>query len=114
MKGVFKITHAEFTKIFKKPIVYIMAFVLALTATLTLILYKPNVRTSQTIKVNADNAAGYYAAFHDSGDTSKAKFDEIYNTTEKKINLYKIIYDRNTELDSAYNDYISAFNSLQN
>ena len=114
MKGVFKITHAEFIKIFKKPIVYIMAFVLALTATLTLIFYKPNVRTSQTIKVNADNAAGYYAAFHGSGDTSKTKFDEIYNTTEKKINLYKIIYDRNTELDSAYNDYISAFNSLQN
>ena len=75
MKGVFKITHAEFTKIFKKPIVYIMAFVLALTAVLSIVFFKPNVRSDNSVMLDADNAHGCYNIFYGTSDDSKRKYD---------------------------------------
>lgn len=114
MKGVFRITHAEFVKIFKKPIVYIMAFVLALVSILSIILYKPTIRTDNTIQLDADNAAGYYSAFHSSGDHSKSKTDETFDTTSKQVELYTLLQKRRNELDYAYSKFYDAFVSLQN
>ena len=114
MKGVFRITHAEFVKIFKKPIVYIMAFVLALVSILSIILYKPTIRTDNTIQLDADNAAGYYSAFHSSGDHSKSKTDETFDTTSKQVELYTLLQKRRNELDYAYSKFYDAFVALQN
>lgn len=101
MKGVSRITHAEFIKIFKKPIVYIMVFVLALVSLLTLVLQKPNQQPVTLIQFDADNASGCYSIFYGSGDNSKTKFDETFTNTENKQLLYNTIYNRNNKLDSA-------------
>lgn len=116
MKGVFKITHAEFTKIFKKPIVYIMAFVLALASVLSIILYKPNLRSDNTIAMDADNAYGCFTAFYGAGDNTKFKFDETYAKATQSIDVYSLLNSRNNKLDESikkYNEVVALLKSYK-
>ena len=113
MKGVFKITHAEFTKIFKKPIVYIMAFVLALTAVLSIVFFKPNVRSDNSVMLDADNAHGCYNIFYGTSDDSKRKYDETYLSAKQSTVVYTLLNDRDNRLDKALEEYNTKYALLE-
>jgi len=114
MKGVFKITRAEFIKIFKKPIVYIMAFVLALVSVLSIILIKPQVRSQNPVSLNADNAAGCYNIFYGASEVSKQAFDSTFDDTDEKIKLYNLLLKRNDNIDSDLYSFKSYFTMVKN
>ncbi len=114
MKGVFKITRAEFIKIFKKPIVYIMAFVLALVSVLSIILIKPQIRSQNPVTMNADNASGCYAIFNGNSEVSKQEFDKTFDKTDEKVKLYNSLLTRYNNIDKALDTFKDNFITVKN
>ena len=89
MRGVFRITKAEFIKIFKKPTVYIMAFILMLACVLSLFLYSPTPRQDLSVKLSDENAITNYNIFmSDIGSDNKKTYDSTILDTDK---LYFIL-----------------------
>ena len=106
MRGVFRITKAEFIKIFKKPTVYIMAFILMLTCVLSLFLYSPTSRPDLTVKLADENAITNYNIFmSDTGSDNKNAYDDTITETNKKV-------DYVINLSNRYNDYYNSMNAL--
>ena len=106
MRGVFRITKAEFIKIFKKPTVYIMAFILMLTCVLSLFLYSPTSRPDLTVKLADENAITNYNIFmSDTGSDNKNAYNATITETDKKV-------DYVINLSNRFNDYYNSMNAL--
>ena len=115
--NIFRITRAEFSKVFKKPTVFIMAFILAFALVISLFSYKPVTRTSNTVSIDGDNASIIYSTFMGSSQTSdtKARFDTtLFDPTDAKINIYKEIYDYNYMLSHNFDRINTNFVNLRN
>ena len=116
MLSVFRITRAEFTKVFKKPTVYIMAFILALVLVISLVTYSPTVRSTKTVSIDGDSAGKIYSVFMGDSESSetKQKFDSTYiDFTNNKITFYKNIYNRNYLLSSNFEQLKKNYNNLK-
>lgn len=115
--GVFRITRAEFAKVFKKPTVYIMAFLLAIVLVISLLSYSPNLREVKSASIDGDNATAVYNIFNGESLTSdtKLKFDNEYFTpTDNQITFYNNIYLRSKNLNSAYLELEHNYTKLTN
>lgn len=116
MGSVFRITRAEFAKVFKKPTVYIMAFILALVLIISLVSYSPVVRTNKTVSIDADSGSKVYSVFMGNSTTSdtKEKFDkEYFELTNNRILFYRNLLNRSTALNNNYNELINNFKALE-
>lgn len=113
MKGVFKITRAEFSKIFKKPIVYIMVFVLALVSVFSIIFIKPNERANDLVQIDANSANDCYNVFNGNSDVSKLAFDKTYEETSNSIEFYNKMYKRVSDITYNYSKVQDAFQQVK-
>ncbi len=114
MRGVFRITRAEFNKIFKKPTVYIMAFVLVFACLISLFTFKPTIRTDNRVKLADENAASNYNTFYSTtGNETKENYDKSIADADYIIKCYyenNKFYSNITELE---NGIISSLSNLE-
>jgi len=116
MLSVFRITRAEFAKVFKKPTVYIMAIILAIVLVISLVSYSPTVRTNRVVSIDADSGSKVYSVFMGDSTTSdtKKKLDEEYiDLTNNKIIFYRNLFNRNNSLNKDYTELVNNFKVLE-
>lgn len=103
MTSTFKLTKAEFVKIFKRPSIFIMAILLVVTILASVSMFQPSYKVDTTIIYeNAQNSAEYYNNFYnDAIINSKTTLDQTYNNADNKIDYYECI-NNNTALLSDY------------
>lgn len=103
MTSTFKLTKAEFVKIFKRPSIFIMAILLVVTILASITMFQPSSRVDTTITYdNVENSQGYYDNFYnDAVINSKYTLDEKYTSANDIINYYNAI-NNNTALLSDY------------
>lgn len=113
MTSTFRLTSAEFRKIFKRPSIFIMAILLVIAVFISLYTFNPNNRVDNTVDYSLDNSLQYYSTFF-SGSTERTKsdIDNKYLATDEIINYYKLYNDRNAQLNSYYNDIFTAINKI--
>ncbi len=113
MRGLFAITKAEFIKIFKKPTVYIMAFVLVLCCVLSLFLYSPTNRNDFRVKLSDENATINYNLFmQNTGADNKGAYDKTINTANISYDYVSKIQQLNKEISYAVINFSNAVESL--
>jgi hypothetical protein len=72
MTSTFRLTRAEFKKIFKKPSVYIMAIFIVLTIFLSMYIFKPMEIVDPTISYGTQlNSLDYYNIFYNKDKDTK-------------------------------------------
>lgn len=114
MRGVFRITKAEFIKIFKKPTVYIMAFILMLACVLSLFLYSPTPRQDLSVKLSDENAITNYNIFmSDIGSDNKKTYDSTILDTDKKVDYVINIAERHSEYYNIINSLILELKDIE-
>ena len=112
MSGVFKITKAEFLKIFKKPTVFIMAFVLVLACVLSLFLYSPAPRQDYRVQLSDENAVSNYNIFMSNvGSDTKENYDKNISSSDYKIQYFFNIKQREDDFFTSCDNLISALKS---
>mgnify|MGYP002706402073 CR=1 FL=1 len=109
MRGVFRITRAEFNKIFKKPAVYIMAVVLVLACLISLFTFNPTNRNDERVTLSKENASTNYSLFMGtSGSENKTSYDKNVIEAQKIIDRYT----QNTEFYSHCSSLNNKLNEL--
>lgn len=103
MTSTFKLTKAEFVKIFKKPSIFIMAVLLVVTIFASLSMFNPSYRVDNSIIYEgAETSQEYYNSFQsDTSVNSKLTFDNSFALTDTMINYYESV-NNNTALLSDY------------
>lgn len=112
--SIFKLTSAEFKKIFKRPSIFVMAVLLVITILASLAIFNPTAIADPTISYDmATNSSDYYDSFYDENNiSSKKAFDETFNKTDKVIRYYKALNDNTIKLTNYYNEVISCGEKL--
>ena len=109
MRGVFRITRAEFNKIFKKPAVYIMALVLVFACLISLFTFNPTNRNDERITLSKENASTNYTMFYETfGSENKTSYDKNIIDAQAVINRYT----KNTEFYTHCNEVQNKLNDL--
>jgi hypothetical protein len=90
MKGTFRLTGAEFKKIFKRPSVFIMALILIATIFVSLYIYKPTNATDLTVNYDLSTSIEYYNTFYkeDLVDTEKG-INKVFDNADSLIDYHK-------------------------
>ena len=114
MRGIFRITSAEFNKIFKKPTVYIMAFVLVLACLISLFTFNPAVRTDNRVTLSDESASSNYAQFYSSnGSDTKIKYDNTINNADNIITSYEKNYEFYVNIGNLEDTIYKSLNKLE-
>lgn len=116
MTGTFRLTRAEFKKIFKRPSVFIMAVILVIAVFVSLYTFNPTSRVDSTVDYNLSTSLEYYNLFingHVSTENTKSNIDQRFNEVDQTIDYYKQYNDRNSNLSSYYNDILSSVTMLE-
>ena len=113
MTSTFRLTRAEFKKIFKRPSVFIMALILVATIFASLYLFNPISIPNSSIDYNQINSQGYYSSFYSDIENSKKDLDNKINSANGIINYYEHLYTRTNNLASYYNLLIEAINKIK-
>ena len=116
MTSTFKLTKAEFKKIFKRPSIFIMAVLLVVTMLISISIFKPAELVDHTIVyTEANNAEEYYNYFNtDININSKASFDKAFTDTDTIISYFDSVNNNANLLTNYYNDVISTMSLLVN
>lgn len=94
MRGIFRITSAEFNKIFKKPTVYIMALVLVFACLISLFTFNPTPRTDERVKLTDESATSNYSLFlSNTGNDTKNNYDKNIIESDKIIVAFNENYN---------------------
>lgn len=116
MTSTFRLTRAEFKKIFKRASVYIMALLLVVAVLISMYIFQPVSNESNTINYG-DNLTveNYYDYFYNKDlDNSKKGLDTAYyNNADNIYNYFEISSDRDLKLTQNYNDIISSYNAIK-
>ncbi len=114
MTSTFRLTKAEFKKVFKRPSVFLMALILVASVFLSLYLFKPNEIADTTITYNETNSQGYFDRFHnDPSYNAKSGIDEITQNSDEIVAYYTYLNDRNNNLDSYHANILTIFDELR-
>lgn len=115
MSNTLRLTSAEFKKIFKRPSVFLMAVILVIAVFVSLYTFDPNPRVDSTIDYNQTTSIEYYNKFN-SGSTegTKSDIDSVFASIDEMINYYKINNERNSNLNSYYNDIFTSIDAVEN
>lgn len=114
MTSTFKLTKAEFKKIFKRPSIFIMAVLLVMTILVSITIFKPAELVNPTIVYDeANNSEEYYNYFYtDINLNSKASFDKVFNDTDTIISYFDAFNNNANLLTNYYEDVIETMNLL--
>lgn len=114
MTSTFKLTKAEFKKIFKRPSIFIMAVLLVVTMLVSITIFKPAELVDPTIVyTEANNAEDYYNYFNtEININSKATFDKVFTDTDDIISYFDSVNNNANLLTNYYNDVINTMNLL--
>ena len=114
MRGIFRITSAEFNKIFKKPTVYIMAFVLVFACLISLFTFNPTPRKDDKVSLSNKSAESNYSEFISStGSDTKTTFDKTINDSNSIVDKYKNNYDFVVNIDTLEKQIITSLGILE-
>lgn len=115
MTSTFRLTRAEFKKIFKRASVYIMALLLVVAVLVSVYIYKPTSNEDKTISYG-DNLTveNYYDYFynHDLSNSKKGIDKNYYDEADNIFNYFSLISDRDLKLTQNYNDIVSTYNAM--
>ena len=115
MTSTFRLTRAEFKKIFKRASVYIMALLLVVAVLVSVYLFKPLTTEDKTINYGADlTVENYYDTFFNKDlANSKKGIDTIFDNAENMYNYYSNSSHRELKIEENYNDVILSMNELK-
>lgn len=115
MTSTFRLTRAEFKKIFKRASVYIMALLLVVAILVSAYMFKPNEVVDETITYGENlTVEDYYNTFINQ-DLSNAKkgIDKAFAKTDLILNYYSLSNDRDVKLTSDYDSLIKSIDTLK-
>lgn len=116
MTSTFRLTRAEFKKIFKRASVYIMALLLVVAVLVSMYIFKPVSNESDTI-IYGDNLSveNYYDYFYNKDlDNSKKGIDSNYYAIADNIHEYfDVSSDRDLKLSQNYADIVTSYNAMK-
>lgn len=115
MTSTFRLTRAEFKKIFKRASVYIMALLLVVAILVSAYMFKPNEVVDETITYGENlTVEDYYNTFTNQ-DLSNAKkgIDKEFAKTDLILNYYSLSNDRDVKLTSDYDSLIKSIDTLK-
>jgi hypothetical protein len=115
MGSIFRIARAELIKIFKRPTVYIMAFLLALIIGGSLFMFTPTKREDTTVDFGSVTESTTVKTYFDKFETDptlKAVFDKNLVDAKSEISFFKNINDNITELKESYAELIASIDKL--
>ena len=72
MGSIFRITKAEFIKAFKRPTIYVMAFILLITAVISALIFDPQKRADDRLNYSGTTGIEVFNSFNSSGAGSKS------------------------------------------
>lgn len=112
MTSTFKLTKAEFKKIFKRPSIFIMGVLLVITMLVSITIFKPAELVNPTIEyTEATNSEEYYNYFNtDINLNSKASFDKVFNDTDEIIAYFDAVNNNTNLLNNYYENVITTMN----
>ncbi len=111
MKKIFKLTNAEFNKIFLRPSIFILTAFLIISLVVSNVLYKPTTSVASSFYENAETVGEMYTLFNGTTDNALTKANikkdldnvsiKIYNEYEDltKSDELKTFQDKLSELD---------------
>lgn len=105
MGSIFRIAKAELIKIFKRPTVYIMAFVLAGIIGGSLFLFNPVKKEDTFVNLAGTSTTATISVLNDkfqNDNTYKAKYDSYSIDAKNEIDFFKNISQRRIELNETY------------
>ncbi len=112
--GIGRITKAEFIKTFKKPTVYIMAFILLCILIVTAYIFKPTYRTDDRLSyASASTGIEAYNQFNSTGVNTKSSINESFSSTDNKITYFNNINTRNEAIEAAYDNLQQSISKLK-
>lgn len=116
MTSTFRLTRAEFKKIFKRASVYIMALLLVVAVLISMYLFKPIEKVDNLVSYGENlTVENYYNNFFSSDlPQSKKAIDKSFDNTNSILNYYEINLDRDTKLNQNYIDVVGSFDELKN
>lgn len=116
MTSTFRLTRAEFKKIFKRPSIFIMALLIVATIFASLFMFNPEDKSTNNITYdNASTSQGYYDIFYNQDqDTSKKGIDLEYSQVDNIISYYNNYYIRNIGLEDYYSTFIKKLDDVRN
>ena len=116
MTSTFRLTRAEFKKIFKRASVYIMALLLVVAVLISMYLFKPIEKVDNLVSYGENlTVENYYNNFFSSDlPQSKKAIDKSFDNTNSILNYYEINLDRDTKLNQNYIDVVVYFDELKN
>ena len=117
MSSIFRIARAELIKIFKRPTVYIMAFILAGVIGGCLFLFEPVQKEKTTVDMGTITTSTTVRTYFDKFDkdaTFKAEFDKNTTLAKAEIAFYQNINTNQKALNEVYAKLISALTDLKN
>lgn len=116
MGSIFRIARAELIKIFKRPTVYIMAFLLAAVIGGSLFLFEPVKREKTTVDMGtittSTTAKSYFDKF-DKDVTFKTEFDKNTTSAKAEISFYKNINLHQKNLRESYAKLVELLQELK-
>jgi len=116
MTSTFKLTSAEFKKIFKRPSIFVMAILLVITILVSIPIFQPaNLVDTTVVYDNAQTSQDFYSNFYDELNiNSKKSFDDGFAITDEMIAYYKALNTNTNLLTNYYNDVIETMNKMIN
>lgn len=114
MTNIFKLTKAEFVKIFKRPSIFIMAILIVVTIFASMTFFDPTVRENLSVTYdNATTSQEYYNNFYtDEMINSKASMDTAIAKTDEIINYYQSLNNHTAYMSACYNDVIDTMTQI--
>lgn len=116
MGSIFRIAKAELIKIFKRPTVYIMAFLLAGIIGASLLLFEPTKKENTTVDMGTITTSTAVSTYFDKFDTDpayKAAFDKNTSIAKAEIVFYQNINTHQKEINEAYTKFIKSIKELR-
>ncbi len=116
MGGAFRITRAEFLKIFKKPSVYIMGTVLALVILIASLFFEPTKVSSGyvTFSSSVKTVSEVKDIFNsEEGAENSTQYDVQLTLSENIVNFYKSLNTRKNTIQESYSALAKAYTALE-
>lgn len=115
MGSIFRIARAEFIKIFKRPTVYIMAFILAGIIAGSLFIFNPTPKENTFVNLEGVSTNVSVATLHSKfidEETYKSEYDEYSSQALGQINFYTDYNKYVSDVEINYNNVTASISKL--
>ncbi|MBP5651477.1 MAG: hypothetical protein J6X00_02270, partial [Clostridia bacterium] len=112
MGSIFRITKAEFIKAFKRPTIYVMAFILLITAVISALIFDPQKRADDRLNYSGTTGIEVFNSFNSSGAGSKSSIDAEISFTSTKVMYFTNMETRANTITEKYNNILNTYAQL--